>query len=284
MQHDTHGTHDSHGVRPAESNALSLAAWEANAAFWDERMGEGNDWVERLSWPALSELLAVRPGARILDVACGNGLTSRRLAALGATVVGIDFSEAMLAHARARTEAHEATAAIEYRHVDATDEAALVALGERGFDGALSNMALMDMAEIGPLFRALARLLRPGACFVFSVPHPAFNGARFALFAERSDLGNVDGLEYVYGVRVTGYLEVETTSALGIVGQPQAQPYFHRPLAELLRPAFAAGFVLDGLEERAFGPEDRDDRRGPNWNNLPSIPPVLVVRLRLPSP
>ncbi|MCC6236747.1 MAG: hypothetical protein IT299_04140, partial [Dehalococcoidia bacterium] len=52
---------------PEEGNAASLAAWEANAAFWDQRMGEGNDWVERLCWPALTRLLDVRAGERILD-------------------------------------------------------------------------------------------------------------------------------------------------------------------------------------------------------------------------
>ncbi len=261
-----------------EGNAASLAAWEANAAFWDQRMGEGNDWVERLCWPAITRLLDVGAGERLLDVACGNGLTSRRLAALGATVVGIDFSGAMLEFGRARTEAG---APIEYRHVDATDEAALVALGERSFDGALSNMALMDMAAITPLYRGLARLLRPGGRFVFSVPHPAFNGSHFALVAERREVGNrmVDE----YGVRVTGYLDAGTTLGVAISGQPELQPYFHRPLHDLLGRAFEAGFVLDGLEEPAFDVEDRDERRGPHWGNLPTIPPVLIARLRLPG-
>ena len=263
---------------PEEGNAASLAAWEANAAFWDQRMGDGNDWVERLCWPALSRLLDVRRGQRILDVACGNGLFSRKLAALGASVLGFDFSAAMLDFARARTEA---STDIEYRHVDATDEAALGALGERSFDGALSNMALMDIADIAPLYRGLARLLKPDGRFVFSVAHPAFNGAHFSLFAERRDLGTRTVDEY--GVRITGYLEADTTLGSAISGQPELQPFFHRPLRDLLGQAFAAGFVLDGLEEPAFSVEDRDERRGPNWDNLPTIPPVLVARLRLPS-
>jgi SAM-dependent methyltransferase len=263
-----------------DGNARSLAAWEANAAFWDDRMGEGNAWVEHLCWPALRDLLDLRPGERILDAATGNGLFARRLAALGASVVGFDFSEAMLEHARARAAEGDP---IEYRHVDATDEEAVAALGDHAFDGALSNMALMDIADIAPLYRGLARVLRPGGRFVFSVPHPAFNGAHFALYAERSDLGSVAGLRYEYGVKVTGYLDIETTEVIAMVGVPQSQPNFHRPLAELLRPAFTAGFALDGLEERAFPPELRDDSRGPNWDNVPSIPPVIVVRLRLPS-
>jgi SAM-dependent methyltransferase len=261
---------------PLDGNAASRAAWEANAAFWDERMGDGNDFVEKLCWPAIERLLALRPGERILDAACGNGLTSRRLATAGAQVVAFDFSAPLLEHARARSAAH----AIDYRLLDATDERALLALGEARFDGAISNMALMDIAEIAPLFNALARVLRPGGRFVFSVMHPAFNGNHASLLAERIEADGASTLEY--SVRVRRYLTPTVDRGIAIHGQPEAQPYFGRPLQELLRPAFEAGLVVDGLEERAFDRGDRDDRRGPTWDNVPEIPPVLVVRVRRP--
>jgi len=263
---------------PDEPNRQAREAWDANARFWDERMGEGNDFVERLCWPALERLLGPRPGERILDVACGNGLTSRRLAAAGARVVAIDFSVPMIERARARTPAGSA---VEYRVLDATDEGALLALGERAFEGALSNMALMDMAEVAPLFRALARLLRPESRFAFSVMHPAFNSPHARLYAEAEERGR--DVVMHYGVRVDGYRSTEPARGFAIRGQPEAQFYFHRPLAALLAPAFDAGFVLDALEEPAFTEADRDDRRGPHWNNSTEIPPVLVARLRGPA-
>lgn len=55
---------------------------------------------------------------------------------------------------------------------------------------------------------------------------------------------------------------------------------FHRPLHALLGTAFRAGFVLDGLEECAFGPELAEPHRLLNWTNYQDIPPVLVGRLR----
>jgi 2-polyprenyl-3-methyl-5-hydroxy-6-metoxy-1,4-benzoquinol methylase len=47
-------------------------------------------------------LLKVRPGEGVLDVACGNGVFSRRLAELGAAVVAIDFSIKFVRLARAK--------------------------------------------------------------------------------------------------------------------------------------------------------------------------------------
>src|SRR5215468_5833735 len=97
-------------------------AWNQNAAFWDERMGEGNDFVQTLIWPATERLLKLQQGERILDIACGNGLSSRRLAASGAKVVAFDLAEEMIAYARQRTTEH--TQSINYLTLDATDEAA----------------------------------------------------------------------------------------------------------------------------------------------------------------
>ncbi|MEA2511894.1 MAG: hypothetical protein QOJ59_1381, partial [Thermomicrobiales bacterium] len=52
-------------------------------------------------------------------------------------------------------------------------------------------------------------------------------------------------------------------------------------LAELFGACFAAGFVLDGLEEPAFEPGTADAGRPFSWVNFPEIPPVLAARLRV---
>lgn len=255
-------------------NAESRDAWDANAAFWDERMGEGNDFHLELVWPATERLLQPAAGQRVLDVGCGNGLTSRRLAAAGLSVTGIDISSGMLERARARTTAHDDR--IEYRLLDCTDESALRGLGEHRFDAALSNMVLHDMADIEPLFRGLRHVLKRGAPFVFSQIHPAFNGSHITIMGELNDLG--DHLERRFSVKVSGYMTPTVTRGIAIDGQPRPQPYFNRPLHVVLAAAFGAGFVVDGLEERAFPPEKGTGRLA--WDSLPEIPPVLVVRVR----
>jgi hypothetical protein len=67
-----------------------------------------------------------------------------------------------------------------------------------------------------------------------------------------------------------------------MLDQPVPHPYFHRPLAALLQPAFKAGFVLDAMEERAFPPENLGGSTPLSWNgHFSEIPPALIVRLRV---
>ena len=265
--------------QPDDVRALAhetQAQWEGKAAFWDERMGEGNDFARALIGPAIERLLGPVAGRTLLDVGCGNGVISRRLARLGAEVVACDFSPTFLERARARSA--DAGDRIDYRLVDATDEAQLLALGERRFDAAVASMALMDMPTIDPLLRALATLLKPGGRFVFAVMHPCFNGSA-TLALEMDDRGGQ--VRETYSVKVAAYLDIPPALGAGMIGEPTPHYYFHRPLSALLGAGFAAGFVLDGLEEPAFGPEQARPR-SLSWGNFHQIPPVLVARLRNP--
>ncbi len=251
--------------------------WNRNAEWWDSRTGEGNLFQRVLIGPATERLLAIRPEDWVLDIACGNGAFSRRMAHLGAHVVACDFSETFLARARERTREHADR--IEYRLLDATDEAQLLALGERRFDAAVCTMALMDMANIEPLLSALARLLRIGGRFVFSVLHPCFNttGTRKLAVEEERD----GQLRTTYSIQVLRYVHPWTEKGLGILGQPSPHFYFTRPLSVLFNMCFRAGFVMNALEEPAFE-EATDETRPFAWENYGEIPPVLIARLVLP--
>ncbi len=167
-----------------EHAADNRHVWDANARWWDDRIGDGNEFQTWLIEPATERLLAAAPGDTILDVACGAGRMARRIAAGGARVVAFDASAAFIARARERTPAD---AGIEYHVADAASPDALLAFGANRFDKAVCTMALMDMPEIGPLFATLPRLLIPGGTFVFSVLHPCFLSAPNVRVAEIED-------------------------------------------------------------------------------------------------
>lgn len=259
-----------------DPHQFTREAWEANAEVWDERMGdEGNDFFNVLCWPVLESLLAPQPRQHILDIACGNGLTSRRLAALGAQVTAFDFSANLIEKARARSANYQSL--ITYRVVDATNEQELLSLGQENYNSALSNMALFDMADIETLFRTLPKLLKPGGTFVFSLTHPAFNNASSMHVMEEFDDGEI---KTIYSVKISRYMTPYHAHGLALRGQPKPQMYFERPLQYYLNLGFQNGFVLDGFEERAF-PPDHPQTAPLGWGGkFSEIPPVLVARLR----
>ncbi len=245
--------------------------WDQKAAFWDGRYGEGNEFHKTLIEPPSELLLDIQPDELILDVGCGNGAFARWMAAKGARVVAFDFSSVFLELARQRTV--ENADRIEYVTIDATDETQLLALGLQRFDAAAANMVLMDMARIDTLASCLVKLLKPNGRFVFTVQHPCFNSNAVDIFAEA---GPEDGtIVESHGVRVRGYLDVPPGKGAGMPGEPNPHYYFHRPLHELFRPFFQAGFAIDGFEERAFP----GGAPGLSWGSVGQIPPTLTVRM-----
>jgi 2-polyprenyl-3-methyl-5-hydroxy-6-metoxy-1,4-benzoquinol methylase len=252
------------------------AIWDQNAAFWDDYMGEGNSFQRLLIGPTTENLLELQGGELVLDIACGNGNFSRRLAQLGAQVTSFDISQTFIERARARST--EFGDQIEYHLIDATNPKQLLSLGQRHFDAAVCNMALMDMPDIDPLIETLPLMLKPGGCFIFSIMHPSFNSTGADKIIEEVDS---DGdLITNRAIRVSTYITPTASKGLGVIGQPVPQYYFHRPLSVLLEPCFRSGFVLDRLEEPIFDMQVQG-RRPFSWVNFKEIPPVLAVRLRL---
>lgn len=228
-----------------------------------------------LCWPALASLLDVQPGRRYLDIACGNGLTSRRLAALGTQVTAFDFSSGLIEKANIRSASLQSQ--ISYHVIDATNEQQLLSLGQESYDSALSNMALFDMADIEPLFRTLPMLLKPNGTFVFSLMHPCFNNTSSVHTMEESDDGEI---KTVYSVKISRYMSQYQAKGLALRNQVRPQMYFERPLQYYLNLGFQNGFVLDGFEERAFLP-DHPQTSPLGWGGkFSEIPPALVARFR----
>lgn len=266
-------------TEPNDFNKETQAAWDANAGVWDASMGEdGNDFFRILQWPVIVSFLNPQPADHILDIACGNGLTSRKLAAFGVSVTAFDFSSELIKLAKSR---RNPDGNITYHILDATDESALLESLSPGalFDAALCNMALFDMAEILPLFRALRKLLKPGGVFVFSLTHPAFNNSSSVHVAELID--DEGEIKTTCSVKISRYMTPYQARGIALRNQPEPQIYFERPLQDYLNAGFENGFVMDKFAERAFPPEHPSPHPLSWGGQFSEIPPVLVVRMRL---
>jgi SAM-dependent methyltransferase len=120
---------------------------------WDPQQYSRNAaFVPELGEPVI-ELLAPRPGERILDLGCGDGALTQKLVGLGCEVVGVDASPEMIAAARAR--------GLDARVMDGQ------ALEfERAFDAVFSNAALHWMKQPDRVIAGVRRALRSGGRFV----------------------------------------------------------------------------------------------------------------------
>lgn len=97
----------------------------------------------------LVDLLAPRPGERILDIGCGDGTLTQALVEAGAEIVGVDASPDMVAAAQARS--------LDARVADA---AALPFTAE--FDAVFSNAALHWVPDHEGAVAGMRRALKPG--------------------------------------------------------------------------------------------------------------------------
>jgi trans-aconitate methyltransferase len=119
---------------------------------WDpNRYAQNARFVADLGAP-LVELLAPRPGERILDLGCGDGALTEKLVACGCTVVGVDGSA-------------EQVAAACKRGLDARVKNGEQLDFDREFDAVFSNAALHWMRRADAVIDGVRRALKPGGRF-----------------------------------------------------------------------------------------------------------------------
>jgi ubiquinone/menaquinone biosynthesis C-methylase UbiE len=255
----------------------SVAIWNQNAEWWDDQIGAGNEFQVRLIEPTTHDLLDVQPGEEVIDLACGAGRVARQIADRGGRVTAIDHADRFIKRARERSSGYGD--ALQFRVANAADFEQMLKLGKARFDAAVITMAMMDMAVISTPIAALSWLLKPGGRAVFSVTHPAFNSSDADLVASRTT--NQGRTLPNHRVAISRYAESYALKGEGVLGQPALQWYFHRPIGTLIEAWTAHGFVVDAVREPCLAPRTDTDRWRLSWNNLPEMPPILVMRLRL---
>jgi trans-aconitate 2-methyltransferase len=113
-------------------------------------------------WKAAADLIGLldpQPGERVLDLGCGPGQLTARIAESGATVIGMDYSEAMIALARGNYPF------LDFRLGDAASFT-LDAPDDAPVDAVFSNAVLHWVADAAGVAQCIERVLKPAGRFV----------------------------------------------------------------------------------------------------------------------
>lgn len=255
--------------------------WDENAPDWTMGVRCGYDvYRDYVSNPAFLEMLPDISGMRVLDVGCGEGTNTRLFAGLGAKMVGIDVSERMIAAARAQEA--EDPKGIEY-HVTSGNDLGVFADGS--FDGVVSTMAMMDMADYAGCVREVARVLKAGGLFQFSITHPCTMTRRWRWIRDDDGrrlgvlVGNSFGLEAeAPGTEIEEFFFGSAPAEVRAKARPFRIPRFDRTLTEYFNTLVDAGFVVERLAEPRAS--DEAAARCPDVADTRIVCYFLVIRCR----
>lgn len=224
--------------------------WEANAEAWTRFARAGYDvYRDALNTPAFLAMLPPVRGLAGLDLGCGEGTNTRRLARLGATLRGIDLAPTFIRHAR-ESEAAEPLG-IDFQVGDAL----ALPFPDGAFDFVTALMVLMDLPDPAGALREAARVLRPGGFLQFSILHPCFAPPYRKVL--RNEKGEVRAIEISNYFDVADRVTAWCFSAVpaGERTDPFRVPQFHRPLSAWVEMICRAGLVIQQFGEPSASAE-----------------------------
>lgn len=235
-----------------ETARANRSWWDANADDYQAEHGEylGDArflWCPEGVYEDEAGLLGVVSGRDVLEVGCGAAQCARWLVGQGARVVAFDLSARQLQHAR-RIDEQSGRPALRLVQADAT----ALPFADASFDVVCSAFgAVPFVSDSELLMREVARVLRPGGRWAFSVPHPL----RWAL----PDLPDEEGLvvRHSYFDR-RPYVEQDEDGEATYVEH-------HRTMGDRIRELTAAGLAVRDLVEPEY-PEELGDRWGGGWS------------------
>jgi 2-polyprenyl-3-methyl-5-hydroxy-6-metoxy-1,4-benzoquinol methylase len=202
------------------------------------------------------KLLGHVSGKRVLDLGCGTGATAVALARDGASVIAVDGSADAVHEARQLAEQSEVR--VEWHVGELAD---LAFLRADSIDAAYADGSISAIGDPSRLFRQVQRVLRPGAPFIISLPHP------MELMVENEGASG----EGIAGAKTVVVRSMFDTGAVQLALDGGTDALYPHTVSSVFAQLHRAGFRIDAILE----PEP--PRSG---KQRALVPPLIIWRAR----
>lgn len=233
-------------IKESKKNKVAMfknhddTSWGGVGDWYDKHLQSGKTNHDTVVYPRLTRLLGKVKGKKILDLACGQGLFSHRLAHDGAHVTGIDLGRELIDIAK--KEALGNKNAPDFFVSPSHD---LYMIKNAEMDIVIISLAIQNIEDVKGTLVECARVLKNGGRLFLVMNHPAFRIPKESSwgFDEKKDL------QYR---RLDSYLSEQKVKIDMTPGSEQDKKFtysFHRPLQYYSKLLEKSDFLIKRIEE-----------------------------------
>lgn len=221
-----------------------------------------NNYNDLIEQPIVFDLVGDVKNKAVLDIGCGYGAMTVKLADAGAkSVVGLDVSEKMVSKAKVENQRDN----IIYRILSAENLSEL----NESFDLVVSCLAIHYIEDFNKLFSDIYAHMNDNATLVFSMEHPMYTASKHKQKWELDNEGNVSGF-------TTDHYGEEGVRNIEWLGKMITK--YHHKTETVINALIRNGFVLEHIMEPT--PSEALRQRVPKTIHELHRPAYLVVKCR----
>jgi ubiquinone/menaquinone biosynthesis C-methylase UbiE len=262
-----------------ETNKQSTG-WGNVAQWYHETVEDVASYQRDLIMPNLLRLMEIKPGQKILDLGCGEGLFTRRFAKAGAEMTAIDIATSLVDIAKRACASESELYKFQPRFFVSNAES-IPMVADASQDMVLINLAIQNIENVGNVFKECARVLKTNGKLFLVLNHPAFRIPKASGWEWSSD----NKIQYRQESRYMSESREKIDMAPSVKGRVGSEQTisFHRPLQFFVKLLGKNGLAIVNMEEWVSGkkslPGPRADAENTARKEFPLFMMIEVVKI-----